>query len=398
MEGKLRVLLLASRRPPLGGAEEHLATVEALLAADGHAVEALVPEEAAGWRDLRDRFSNPAADALLRERLAAFRPDVVHVHNFLRRLGAAPFAIARAAGVPALLTVHDFQLFCPRTWAIRADGSPCAAPSLPVCLLGACRGGLEGLRGRATYAANALRVRAAAAAVRRHATRILAPSEALASRLRATLRPDVVTLPHPFPDLPGPCAPPPNGDLLFLGRVAPEKGILELLRALAAAAREGTRIPLTVAGDGPALEEARALAAATLPAGAVRFEGRVGRDRVPVLLAEHGALVLPSVWMENAPVSVAEALAAGRPVLGSVRGGIPETVRDGVEGFLFDPLDPAALGAALRRWAALPGEGRALLGASARRRAESAGGPPRWREGLLEQYHAAIRSGPGAPR
>jgi glycosyltransferase involved in cell wall biosynthesis len=392
MSAPLRVLLLGNYLPPRGGAETHLAGVEALLRGAGHAVEVHAPGEAGGWPDVRDRVHNPVVRRLVAERIAAFRPDVIHVHNFLRRLSTAPFRAAAAAGVPTLLTVHDYQIFCPRTWALRADGSPCPRPSLPLCLLGDCRGGLAGFRGGLVYAANAVRVRWAAATVREEATRIVAPSEALAARLRRTLRPDVGLLPYPFPEVPDAWEPPPSPDLLFLGRTAPEKGVLELLAALAAARRDGAALRLTVAGDGPLLGAARERAAALGLGDAVRFEGWVDAARVPDLLRAHGALVLPSVWMENSPVSVHEALAAGRPVLGSVRGGIPELVEDGASGFLFDPLDAPSFVRALGRWAALDAAGREALGRAARRRASEAGGPAGFLLRLLDEYRLAIQS------
>jgi len=382
MASALRVLLLGNYLPPRGGAEVHLAEVDRLLRADGHAVELLVPGEAAGWPALRDRVYNPVVRRLVRDRIAAFRPDIVHVHNFLRRLSVAPFLAARDAGVPSLLSVHDYQLFCPRTWAVRADGSPCAAPSLPVCLLGNCRGGLRGIRGRGAYAANAIRVRWAARLVRRNATRIVAGSEALAGRLRGTLRPDVGHLPYPFPAAP-PFEAPPSGDLLFLGRLSAEKGVGELLDALPAA----PSLRLTVAGDGPDLDALRARAA---PLGdRVRFEGRFDGPRAAALLRSHGALVAPSVWMENSPLVVLDAMAAGRAVLGSTRGGIPELVTDGESGLLFDPLDPAAFAAALRRWEGLPPAGRETMGRAARARAA---GAPAFLGRLLEEYRKTIQS------
>jgi glycosyltransferase involved in cell wall biosynthesis len=396
MPGPLRVLLLGNYLPPRGGAEAHLAEVDRLLRGAGHAVELHAPGDASGWPDVRDRLHNPVVGRLVRERIAAFRPDVVHVHNFLRRLSTAPFRAAAAARVPLLLTVHDYQLFCPRTWALRADGSPCFRPSLPLCLLGGCRGGLRGLPGRAAYAANTVRIRLASRVVRRLATRIVAPSLSLANRLQGTLRPDVGHLPYPFP-APAPFEAPPSSDLLFLGRASPEKGLLELLEALAAARRDGAALRLAVAGEGPSLPEARARAASLGLGEAVRFEGWVDAARVPVLLREHGALVAPSVWMENSPLSVHEALAAGRPVLGSVRGGIPELVEDGKSGLLFDPLDPAAFAGALRRWAGLGDAERTAMGRAARSRAEASGGPAGFLGRLVEVYHSMIQKS-GGPR
>ena len=385
----LRVLLLGNYLPPRGGAEAHLAAVHALLRDAGHPVELHAPGEAGGWPDVRDRFHNPAVRRLVLGRIREFRPDLVHVHNFLRRLSVAPFRAARLAGVPTLLTVHDYQLFCPRTWAVRADGTPCPRPSLRLCLSGACRGGLTGIPGRAAYALNTVRVRWASRVVRREATRIVAPSEALAARLRGMLRPDVSHLPNPFPAPAGPFEPPTSRDLLFLGRVSREKGVRELIDALAGA--PGLR--LTVAGDGTELGAVKEAVRERGLEPVVRFEGWVGRDRVPGLLRSHGALVLPSVWMENSPVSVHEALASGRPVLGSTRGGIPELVSEKEEGFLFDPLDGSAFAAALRRYASLSAEEHGAMARRARARAEASGGPAGFLGRLLDEYRRTIRAG-----
>lgn len=375
----MRVLLLNNYLPPRGGAEAHVEGLLGLLRGAGHAAELHAPGDASGWPALRDRVHNPGVRRFVASRIREFRPDVVHVHNFLRRLSVAPFLAARDAGVPTLLTVHDFQLFCPRTWAVRSGGEPCRAPSLPLCMFGGCRGGLDGWGGRAVYALNAIRLRWAGRAVRDHADRIVAPSRALAERLSGTLGREVGHLPHPFPPAP-PFAPPPNRDLLFLGRVSREKGLAELLRAMDPATR------LTVAGDGPDRE---ALERRGGPG--VRFEGRVDPARVPDLLRSHGALVVPSVWMENSPLVVHEALAAGRPVLGSVRGGIPELVEDGVHGFLFDPLDGESVATALERWRTLPPEGLEAMARRARERAAEGGGPAGWLPRLLAEYARAAK-------
>jgi len=345
--------------------------------------------ERPGLLALRDRVHAPAVARQVAERLAAFRPDVVHVHNFLRRLSTAPFGVAARARVPAVLTVHDYQLTCPRTWALRSDAAPCPQPSLPLCLFGNCRGGLRGIGGRAVYAANTLRVGLAARIVRRRAARVLAPSQALALRLCRVLRREVAHVPYPFPPLPAFRAPA-TSRLLFLGRVAAEKGPLELLQALAAARRAGAPLELTVAGDGPLLDTVRARIAALGLDGAVRCTGWVDAAAVPALLDAHGALCVPSVWLENSPLAVHEALAAARPVLGSTRGGIGELVDDGRSGFLFDPLDGAAFTAALLRWAALDDGARTAFAHAARARAAAAGGGDAFVHRLLAEYAAAL--------
>jgi len=392
MAPPLRVLLLNNFLPPKGGAEAHVGQVCDLLRDAGHAVELHAAGEASGWADLRDRFHNPAAARLVRERIAEFRPDLVHVHNFLRRLSPSVFGAARASGVPTLLMVHDFQLFCPRTWGIRSDGTPCERPSLPLCALGNCRGGLGGVSGRLRYAGNALRIPWIRGRVARDATRIVTPSDALSSRLTAVLGREVGLLPYPFPPPAEPFAAPESGDLLFVGRVSPEKGLDRLLDALARTRDEDPPLRLTVAGDGPSLPAARERAARLGLGDRVRFEGWVDAARVPELLRSHGALVLSSTCQDNSPLAIHESLAAGRPVLASRRGGIPELVTDGVEGFLFEPGDRAEIAGALRRFRDLGPEERAAMARRARARAGAAGGAGGWLSRLLQEYQSTIHS------
>jgi glycosyltransferase involved in cell wall biosynthesis len=96
--------------------------------------------------------------------------------------------------------------------------------------------------------------------------------------------------------------------------------------------------------------------------------------------------------MENSPLLVHDALAAGRPVLGSSRGGIPELVEDGASGLLFDPLDPGAFAAALRRWEGLAPAAREAMGRAARSRAEASGGPAGFLRRLLDEYQRTIQA------
>ncbi len=364
MAAPLRVLAMNSLAPPYGGAESHFADLVDLLREHGAEVVVHHPPATSGVAALRDRVLNPGVRRFTASQIRDFRPDVVHVHNFLRRLSVAPFLAARGTGVATMLTVHDFQLFCPRTWAIRADGSACREPKLLLCAFGACRGGLEGISGRAVYAMNTARQRWAASVVGRHATRIVAPCRSLADRLTASLGRDVGVLPlvpSPAPSLP--FEPPRSKDLLYVGRIAPEKGLVEFLAALDPSVR------LTVAGDGPTLERAKSAAAARGLSG-VTFLGRVPRERVRSLMREHGALVVPSLVLETGPLVAMEAFAEGRPVIGSNRGGTADLVTDGDTGILFDVLDPASIASAIARFAALAPDEHESMSRRARARAE----------------------------
>lgn len=138
---------------------------------------------------------------------------------------------------------------------------------------------------------------------------------------------------------------PENGSatsFVFIGRLAPVKGVDVLLEAFALARQSAPDIRLTIVGDGP--ERARLEALAGPMGEAVRFTGYLSQGEVAALLAGADALVLAS-HAEGVPVVLMEAMAAGRAVIATDITGVPELVDDGVSGFLVPPGDPAAFAA-----------------------------------------------------
>ena len=97
----------------------------------------------------------------------------------------------------------------------------------------------------------------------------------------------------------------------------------------------------------------------------VKFLGFLTGQPLTERLNACRAVVLPSEWYENGPYSVMEALAVGKPVLGSRIGGIPEMVQEGQTGFLFRPGDAEDLAAAIGRLYGLTEEGYQALCRSA---------------------------------
>lgn len=151
----------------------------------------------------------------------------------------------------------------------------------------------------------------------------------------------------------------PRLHLVFVGRLAPVKGLRVLIEALRLRrAREGADdLRLTVVGDG---EDRPALEAMAAPLGdAVRFTGYRSQDEVAGILATADAFALAS-FAEGVPVVLMEAMAAGLPVIAPRITGIPELVEDGVSGILVPPGDAQALAAAIDRLAGLPDRGAAL--------------------------------------
>jgi glycosyltransferase involved in cell wall biosynthesis len=100
--------------------------------------------------------------------------------------------------------------------------------------------------------------------------------------------------------------------------------------------------------------------------GDIEFLGFVSGEPLWKLVREARAMVLPSEWYENAPMSALEAYACGKPVLGARIGGIPEMVREGEIGALFVSGNVEELTGLLARFAAMPDEQISAMGQAAR--------------------------------
>jgi len=121
----------------------------------------------------------------------------------------------------------------------------------------------------------------------------------------------------------------PGDYFLFFGRLAEEKGADTLIRA---SAKNGSKV--VFAGTGPEEENLHKLAA-DLNAN-VEFKGFCSGDTLHDLVRGSRSIILASQWYENAPISILEAYAFGKTVIGANIGGIPEMIVDGETGFLFE--------------------------------------------------------------
>lgn len=150
-------------------------------------------------------------------------------------------------------------------------------------------------------------------------------------------------------------------ELVFVGRLAPVKGLRILLDALERV--EHPPVRLTVVGDGPDRPHLEAAAAPLGPR--VRFTGYLSQAEVAETLAKAHLVVLPS-FAEGVPVMLMEAMAAGLPVIATTIAGTGELVADGVSGRLVPPGDVEGLAAAIAALAADP-DGRRRMGEAGRK-------------------------------
>lgn len=349
---------------------------------------------------LRATWDEPAIDAAAASFLREAAPDVVHFQHLLN-LSAGVLAAARGTGAAVVLTLHDYWLSCPRDGLrMRADLALCERVNHATCarclrdspyLVPSLQRGLAGAARRAGLGRQLHRIHGAAPRLTGAALRVLrragsgggdlerALDERVAGLRGALDSVDVFLAPTAFAreralelGLPpervrvwplgavtwAPRARPAGARrrLGYLGTISPHKGLHVLLQALG---RMRADVTLDVHGalsthpgyaealQGQAASDARS-----------RFHGPYAEGEQQRLLGGLDVLVVPSLWWENSPLVVLEALAAGVPVVASATGGVPELVSDGISGLLVPPGDPARLQDAL--WAVI--SGRALAG------------------------------------
>ena len=277
--------------------------------------------------------------------VADFRPDVVHLHNIYHSLSPSILRPLEAAGVPTVMTLHDYKLACP-TYRFLDKGEVCEAclgGNFAQATLRRCKDGSLLQSAAATIEMTVHRRTGAYGPI----DIFISPSRFLAQKMvEAGVYPDRMRVVNHFVDtsqLPAKTAA--GGPIVFAGRLSHEKGVDVLIEAVALL---GPGVKLEVAGEGAESERLEALADRLAP-GQVHFHGRLPRSAVLDLIRSATVSCLPSRWYENQPMAVLESLAIGVPVVATALGGHPELVQPGRTGELVPPNDARALADALRR-------------------------------------------------
>jgi glycosyltransferase involved in cell wall biosynthesis len=341
----MRVLILHSRylSDAASGENQVVRDEATLLQRGGHRVWMYTPTTRSARR--RDRakagasavWSASAAAAVART-LRTHDIDVVHVHNLFPNLSPAVLRAAAAGGAAVVMTLHNYRLVCLPADLLR-EGRVCEA----------CVGRLP-WRGVAyrCYRDSILASATLAGSLALHrgirsfeaVDRFLAVSPFVkAKHVEAGISADRILVKPNFA-WPVDRRVDPGDAFVYLGRLAPEKGVRTLLRAweLGAPGR------LLVVGDGPEAAELRRSAPAR-----VEFLGQVPHEEISPVLARARAILVPSRWYEAAPRGIVEAFAAGVPVIASDIGALRQIVQDGVSGILVPIGDASAWSASVER-------------------------------------------------
>lgn len=310
----------------------------------------------------RENFLSAAADLCFGEVLGHFRPDIVHFHS-LAGLSVNFVQLAREHGAKTVWTVHDHWAFCHRNTLTKPDGTVCQDTS-------ACAGCLPAFistdgRPRPIMERNR-EVRSAFTKV----DLIISPSRYLAEMHASVgmaqgkaIRIVGYGTESRFHGIPQRRE---QGACVFgsLGALAEHKGTGLVLDALCQAT-SGENWRFVFAGFGPMRSNIRRFRDKHPAGGRVDDAGEIPPRETHRFLADIDVLVAPSLWPENQPLAILEAMAAGRPVISTRLGGIPELIEHEVTGLLLDKPNEQNLTRAMQRYAQNP-ELRSQHGKAAR--------------------------------
>ena len=260
--------------------------------------------------------------------LEASKSNIVHTHNIYGGLTTSILDIAKRKGVPVVMTLHDYKLICP-SYAMLNRGTvceDCKGGSFILSMLNTCH--KESLTASGVYCIESYLnkwlhkydtisyfICPSMFSLQKHAEHGI-------SQDRLLHIPNFVNSSIYKPQYE-------NGRYaLFVGRISREKGIFTLLAAV-----EHLNIQVRIVGDGPLKAEYEDMAKSMSH---VIFEGYKTGNDLKRLYEDAAFLVLPSECYENAPMTILEAYAYGKPAVGSRIGGIAEMIDHGKTGMLFE--------------------------------------------------------------
>lgn len=378
----MKVLVVHNAYQQRGGEDAVVDDECRLLTENGHDVRCylrhndeldLLPH----WRAAVDAIWSARSYRDVAALMARFRPDVLHVHNTLARVSPAVIWAAARAQVAVVVTLHNARLACLEGTLLRA-GQTCTdcLGHLPWRgVLHACYRGSRWQSG--VLAASTITHRALGTWRDRVQLFIALDSASVPGFVAAGLPAQRIRV---RPNFAWPVAA--DGTVqrhggLYVGRLAPEKGV----RVLAQALQRLPGLPLEVIGEGPekaVLQQAGATLLGALPPAEVQHRMR-----------RAAYLVIPSITQEQFPRVLAEAFAAGLPVLAAAKGSLASLVEPGRTGLHHRPGDVAGLAESLA-WAQAHPRELATMGEAARAIHAQRYAPEAAHRSLLEIYAEAL--------
>jgi len=297
------------------------------------------------------------------------KPDIAHLHNIHHQISLSILPVLKKYKIPVIQTLHDYQTICPN-YKLYSQGKICQKCKrhkyyqcfFNKCIQNSYLASLFGVLENYFYWL---------IGIYKNIDIFIAPSKFLKNKFIEFGIPKdkIVYLPNfvekfsnstnkfsschsyedrnPLINKEGRVAPPrlqekcgndkkENNYLLYFGRLSKEKGVNVLIKAMRWV---NSNIKLKIVGNGPEGEVAllRLQREKNKNSNQIQFLGYKNQNELKEIIKNSLAIIVPSQWYENCPLSILEAFSFEKSVIASKLGGIPELVKDGKTGFLFEP-------------------------------------------------------------
>jgi len=270
----------------------------------------------------------------LKRLLHDFKPDIAHLHIFQSRLSSGIIKTLESFNIPTVMSVHEYKMLCPVYTFIDGQNNICEAcqgkyyynaffkkcndNSTVKSLLSAIESYVRDWY--IPYVTNIDHFIMVSNFIRdihvKYDDRFAAKSTVLYNFINTA-----VYQPHIK-----------QGEyFIYFGRLSKEKGVSTLIKAF----KKMPGIKLKIVGSGPQRPELESMVQGT--ANNIEFLGFQSGDDLLNLIKNSSFVIVPSEWYENNPMSVIEAFALGKPVIGTKIGGIPELITNEYNGLIVEP-------------------------------------------------------------
>jgi len=352
----MKILLINKFYYLKGGSEKHFFELKNVLEENGHEVivfsvqnknnielgkkEYFISELKMSLGNFLNGFKlfyNPQAVGKLENIILNNQIDIAHIHNISHHFSPAILKTLKKHKIPIVMTVHDYKLICPNYKLFNDNGvcEKCQGGNFYQCTLNKCV--------KNSYLGSlVMTLEAYWAKWKKYYDYIdvfIAPSRFVQTKLavngfnkskikylpnflkRAEIKKDIDEIED-------------ENYILFFGRLSREKGLDELIKALAKI--ENQEVKLKIAGEGDELEKLKKIAQEIDINERVEFMGYKSKQALEKIIKKSKFVVTPSIWYENAPYSILESYLYKKAVIGSEIGGIKELVVNGKTGLTFE--------------------------------------------------------------
>lgn len=338
----MKILQINNHYETFGGAEVVYNSSIKLLRENGHRVFTLSRSKD-GFKVERDnyllgyskswldRFYSSEAKELLIKIILQHKPDIAHFHNIVGGITFSILPVLKKHNIPIVSSIHDFRLLCPTCHFIDARNNECEKCSggkYYKCVTTKCSS--EGSK-RDLLISSESYLRDLFIPFKKYIDKYIFVSEYAKNKF-LDVHPEIInksSVLYNCTNIQNPnCEK--GGYFLYFGRLIKEKGLLTLLEVF----KNKQELSLKIAGDGALANEIVSLKSSN-----VEMLGYKTGKELSEIIAGSSFVIIPSECGETNSLVALESYALGKPVIASNMGALPELVKPGITGFIFNSKD-----------------------------------------------------------